>query len=436
MKNKLDILLTAYNNPSFLDDCLNSLLKQTISDFNIYLVDDCSKDNMELVVTKFINLGLNITFIKNKKNKGALLSLNEMYKISTSPFILCLHHDDILEPDFIELVLFKGLMCHPECSLGYSLFSRLIDNNSTCDTGQLIPKLKTGVHDIVDFLCVTSWLIPSFVIFRRNSFDSVGAFDRHIEKIITDVYHSGSVDHYMYARLAAVGKAYVLNEHKGFYRIHNDQNTKTEAKGKTHISQSCTLAYDYIYNDHDLFNQVTRLIARANQVGRILANIGPIEYGISMVQSEFLGDEISDIKYEFLSRLHYVFSLTVHDDIYVQENKLPLYSEDSLDITLEYIGSINPINKDLLRALDYTISSLKNSDFDEGNREILVFIDLIENKMPDLSIKKQLLIKTLLGDALNYLYSKDYEILATTLEQMIPALTPMSGLSPKFRTEF
>lgn len=62
------VLITTYNRASLLPRALESVLKQTFTDFEIVLIDDCSTDDTEQVVAKFTDP--RIRYIRNESNQG------------------------------------------------------------------------------------------------------------------------------------------------------------------------------------------------------------------------------------------------------------------------------------------------------------------------------------------------------------------------------
>ena len=51
----IDIIIPNYNKAKYLNECLDSVLKQTYKNWKIYLVDDFSNDNSKEILNKFKN---------------------------------------------------------------------------------------------------------------------------------------------------------------------------------------------------------------------------------------------------------------------------------------------------------------------------------------------------------------------------------------------
>lgn len=302
---ELDILVTTYNCADELDECLASLAVQKYGDFNVLVVDNASEDDTEDVVAAWASRDRRIAYHRQPENIGYTDSVNLAYKMTSSDYVLQLHGDDILLPNFLNEVLVSGLKAHPECPFGYSLFSRYIDDLPTGDVHQFLPDLPTGAHPMLGYLCFTNWIIQSFAVFRRAAFDRVGAFDRHIARFRpSDIatLRAGYVDHYMWARLATLGPAWVVNQRLGYYRTHEASGSGGFRQRGFYI-QEAIRTYDFIFDDHDLFDDVHRYLAKVNQIGRLLTDNGLVRSALDMLGSSETGPELAPFAHRFLQTL-------------------------------------------------------------------------------------------------------------------------------------
>lgn len=315
MKKSLDILLTSYRQPEYLDECLRSVAAQTSQDFNLYIVDDDPTHSVQHVIDHWLAKGMQLTFIQNDSNIGGLRSLDKLYHCSSAEFFMWLHHDDVLAPDFIEQLLQRGLRQHPQCSFGYGLYRRKRAQGSSNDTGVYRPDFQTGIHEVLYQLCITSWIIPSFSIIRRKAFDEVGGFARHLTRVSIQEGRprAGYIDHYMFARLATRGPAYVHNQALGDYRVHSENSSALVVQEMRRTAESIR-TLDYLFDDHNLFPPVARYLSKANVMGRMLTNMGVISAVLQMLQSNELGPEIRPLTKELLQATSEALSSLIYDE--------------------------------------------------------------------------------------------------------------------------
>lgn len=72
----VSIITPVYNAERFLEDTIKSIQKQSYKNWELILVDDCSKDSSSEIIEKFQNSDDRIRYIKLEKNSGAAISRN------------------------------------------------------------------------------------------------------------------------------------------------------------------------------------------------------------------------------------------------------------------------------------------------------------------------------------------------------------------------
>ena len=92
-EKKISIIIPTYNRKYQLKECIDSILRQTYTNYEILVIDDCSKDNTE----EFLKENYSddrIIYIKNKINSGAGFSRKIGYNSSTGDYIIFCDDDD------------------------------------------------------------------------------------------------------------------------------------------------------------------------------------------------------------------------------------------------------------------------------------------------------------------------------------------------------
>lgn len=88
------IVVPVYNKREYLDECVNSILRQNNDDLEIILVDDGSTDGSKEVCDRLANSYQNIIKVIHKKNEGLLMARRDGFKICSGKYILSLDSDD------------------------------------------------------------------------------------------------------------------------------------------------------------------------------------------------------------------------------------------------------------------------------------------------------------------------------------------------------
>ncbi len=94
------IIMPAYNNARFIGDSIRSVLAQTYINWELLIVDDCSKDNTAEIVESFHDP--RIHYQRNAHNMGAAETRNQALKIAKGRYIAFLDSDDLWEPEKLE----------------------------------------------------------------------------------------------------------------------------------------------------------------------------------------------------------------------------------------------------------------------------------------------------------------------------------------------
>ena len=99
----VSVVIPMYNAAKYIGECLDSLLMQTFTDFEVIIIDDCSTDNSCAVVESFVKkFGGRLRIHGNKKNSGAAASRNNGLMISRGEYIFFMDSDDLLMLDGLE----------------------------------------------------------------------------------------------------------------------------------------------------------------------------------------------------------------------------------------------------------------------------------------------------------------------------------------------
>lgn len=99
---KIAVIVPVYNGEKFLPELIDCFLKQTINDFDVYFVDDCSTDNTGVLLQDAVSKNAFFHYIRNEHKCGAARSRNKGIEYSKSEYVLCLDADDLFAGDLLE----------------------------------------------------------------------------------------------------------------------------------------------------------------------------------------------------------------------------------------------------------------------------------------------------------------------------------------------
>lgn len=98
----VSVIMPTYNCAKFIEASVKSVVSQTIEDWELIIVDDCSKDNTLQVLKPYLDRYPNIHYYCLPENGGPAVARTEAMKRATGKYIAFLDSDDLWSPDKLE----------------------------------------------------------------------------------------------------------------------------------------------------------------------------------------------------------------------------------------------------------------------------------------------------------------------------------------------
>jgi glycosyltransferase involved in cell wall biosynthesis len=115
----VSVLMTSHNREKYIAESIESVLKSTLIDFELIIVDDCSNDST-LEISKFYEKkDSRIKVYQNEKNLGDYPNRNKAASYATGKYIKYLDSDDIMYPHCLE-VMVSSMEKYPNAAFGLS----------------------------------------------------------------------------------------------------------------------------------------------------------------------------------------------------------------------------------------------------------------------------------------------------------------------------
>jgi glycosyltransferase involved in cell wall biosynthesis len=177
MNNKLSIVICSYNRASYIGKAIKSILDQTFSDFEVIIIDDCSKDNTENIVKELIKKDSRIKYYKNEENLGISKSRNRGISLSNGEYIAMLDSDDYwIDNRKIEKQI---EILDKNKDMG------LIGSNILCinTDGQKLKesKYQTEDKDIRNKILIKNQFAQSSIIFKKELINKIGNYNEELD---------------------------------------------------------------------------------------------------------------------------------------------------------------------------------------------------------------------------------------------------------------
>lgn len=98
---QISVIVPVYNCEQYIEACVDSILDQTFSDFEIILVDDGSPDNSGKICDELAKNHNKITVL-HQNNQGQAAARNAGVKVSRGEWLHFVDSDDIIHPQMLE----------------------------------------------------------------------------------------------------------------------------------------------------------------------------------------------------------------------------------------------------------------------------------------------------------------------------------------------
>lgn len=148
--NLVSVLLPIYNNFFLAKKAIKSVINQTYQNWELIIIDDKSNDGTRAKLNKYKN-NPKIKIIKNEKNSGCYVSLNNGLKEAKGVYIARVDSDDSIHPD----KLIKQV--------------KILDDDPNIN--MVFCRCKGNISGVITYKSLGS------AMFRKEIIDTIGYFD-------------------------------------------------------------------------------------------------------------------------------------------------------------------------------------------------------------------------------------------------------------------
>ena len=203
---KVSVIIPTYNSSRTISKTLQSVFKQTYSDFEVLLINDGSTDHLMEVLKGFQDSRLQIL---NYENGGLSVARNRGIDRASGDYLIFLDADDLWSSDKLEShvnALDNARKTNPKAGVVYSWSYFLDDETNACYINHPKPYEGDVLADILGSNFVTSGSNP---MITREAINSVGYFNDNFK---------GASDWDYWIRLARQWRYVLIPERQVFYR--------------------------------------------------------------------------------------------------------------------------------------------------------------------------------------------------------------------------
>lgn len=137
-KPLISVITPVYNAEKYILQTMDSVMNQTVKNFEYLLVDDCSPDNSAEIVKEYQKRDSRIQYIKLEENSGAAVARNTGIENARGRYIAFIDSDDKWYPTKLEKQL--KYMEEENKAFTYTKFELINDNGTLKKEATQIPE--------------------------------------------------------------------------------------------------------------------------------------------------------------------------------------------------------------------------------------------------------------------------------------------------------
>ena len=115
---RVSIGMPVYNGERYVAEAIDSVLKQTFTDLELIISDNCSTDRTAEICAAYAAKDSRVRYYRNELNRGVAWNYNRTFELALGEYFKWAAHDDALAPAYLERcvaaldVLHSVVLCH------------------------------------------------------------------------------------------------------------------------------------------------------------------------------------------------------------------------------------------------------------------------------------------------------------------------------------
>lgn len=211
-KVEFSILIAHYNNYHFFKDCYQSILNQTVHDFEVVILDDFSEEEQYTSILELVKNDKRFKVYRNESNKGVGYTKRKLAELANGEICGFVDPDDTIELNAIEV-----MVLHHENNPNASI----INSNLNFCNEKLVKIGSTNIEQIDqknEFFFNFRGDISHFATFKKEFY---------LKTTAIDPYFRIAEDQDLYLKLYEVGESIQIDDVLYNYRINPSSLTNS-----------------------------------------------------------------------------------------------------------------------------------------------------------------------------------------------------------------
>lgn len=199
---KVAVITGCRNAEKWLRECLDSILNQTMPQWQLFLLDDGSTDGTRRIIEEYAGRDRRITPFYFDDNAGPYVRRNYLIARATTPFVMVHDADDIMCPEKVQR-LYEAISADDRLGVVGSFYYNFLDEFEGTEHAEAMHLLTTHEQILEAYVTrrVCDFTSHGAAIVRRSLFDTIGFYDENpfgadsfwLAKVAEYAHHTGGV---------------------------------------------------------------------------------------------------------------------------------------------------------------------------------------------------------------------------------------------------
>lgn len=229
----VSIGIPVYNGEAFLSACLESLLSQTFTDFEIIIVDNASTDGTERIARDYVTRDARLRYYRNDYNIGPIANFDRALRLARGKYFKWAAHDDLCAPEWLERCV-EVMERDPQVALCYTKMC-IIDA-----AGQILQHYDYDIQADVPQTARRFRNVMGVDHRRHSAIELFGLMRREMMLRLPPHGKYARGDSVFITRVALFGRFHEVPEYLFFNREHGDRSSRIASitiRSKTRVSK-------------------------------------------------------------------------------------------------------------------------------------------------------------------------------------------------------
>lgn len=217
---KVTVAMASYNHERYVGRAIESVLNQSMADFEFCITDDGSTDGTRRVIESFQDP--RIKFASLEENRGACYALNHAIRRGAANYVAIINSDDLFSPHKLDRQV-KYLDENPEIGAVFTGVDFIqSDGMPLASDKQAVAKFATENRSRLEWLTQLYYggncLAHPSAMVRKECYIYLGYYDERFRQL---------PDYLMWLRLLQHWNIHIIEERLTAFRIHDDEGNES-----------------------------------------------------------------------------------------------------------------------------------------------------------------------------------------------------------------